>query len=230
MTLFVLQPGCQPLGQFDCYDSDLTSVVGGMIGVWDKVARTEATDAGTFDIFDGYTSPSVDSGTTTAYRPMVRIAKSSSTDNNKPIYLMDDGISGYGTLFGSVISMFSPTGTALGPTTALGSGKVTLWDKQGLYAVSFEACYSDKNTTNGALEAGQDTPAPGDLLYRHYTTGKICRYATATSQTSNLVGSYVEHANNASLVTTPQKLIGATEVFDRIVFNFAGSFVNIVNA
>ena len=229
MALYVLQPGLNPLGQFDCKDGDVTSVVGGLIGTWDSVVRTEASDEGTFDIFDGYTSQNVHTGSNTAYRPYIRIANTAG-DNNKAMFLLDDGISGYGTLFGSVLSMFSPTGTAIGPTTALASGKVTCWDKAGLYAATFEACYSNINVTQGALQAGQDTPAPGDLLYRHQSTGKICRYATATAATSNVIGVYVEHANSASLVTTPAKLVGATEVFDRIVFNYVGAFGNFVTA
>jgi hypothetical protein len=219
MALFILQPGIQPLGQFDCLDADLPNVVGGLIGTWGAVTRTGTTDLAAFDAKDGYVSSSVSESSNAATRPVLQIADVTG-DDNKAMYLLDDGTAGYGTLFGSALSMFDPTGSALGPHTGKASGKVTAWDKQGLFAVTFEACYSDKNVTNGALEAGQDTPAPGDLLYRHRTTGKITRLANSTA--NNKIGVYVEHATNGSLVTTPAKLVGASEVFDRVVFSYLG--------
>ena len=66
----------------------------------------------------------------------------------RPIMLADEGIIGYGTLFGAVVGgtvgqqVNGPTtytGAVLGPHTATGSGKVTCWDKPGLYAVSLDA-------------------------------------------------------------------------------------------
>jgi hypothetical protein len=209
-----------------------------MIGTWSVKSRTEtSTETADADVFDGYASPYISEsagpgnpGTTTGdtkgYRPVIRIADNTTLDEQKAMYLLDEGISKYGTLFGSVIGMFNPSGTALGPNTMTGSGKVTCWDKAGLYAVTFEACYSNKNTTNGALEAGQDTPLPGDTLYRHVADGKICRLATATDNggtaVNNKIGLYVEHASNGALVNTPNKLVGATEVFDRIVMSYFG--------
>jgi hypothetical protein len=230
MALYILQPGIQPLGQFDFLDGDLASVVGGMIGVWGAVSRTSTADLAAFDAKDGYASSSVSESSNAATRPVLQIADGGAGDNSKEMFLLDDGIAGYGTLFGSTISMFDPTGSAIGPHTDKASGKVTAWDKPGLYAATFEACYTAtlaQNLGNGTLAATGDTPAPGDILYRHSTTGKICRADTATSPTLNKIGVYVEHATNGSLVTTPAKLVGASEVFDRIVFNYFGSQKNL---
>lgn len=220
MALFILQPGAQPLGQFDLKDSDLSSLVGGLIGTWGEGSRTNtATETAAADVLDGYTADEVSQGTNTAQRPVMQIANSAGQDNYA-MYLLDDGIAKYGTLFGSIIGMFNTSGTVIGPNTATGSGKVTVWDKPGLFAVTFEACYSDRNVTNGALENGQDTPLPGDMLYRHRTTGKITRLANSSA--NNEIGVYIEHSSGDSLVTTPSRLVGATEVFDRVVFNYMG--------
>ena len=227
MALFILQPGIQPLGQFDVLDTDASSIVGGMIGTWSVEPRyNTSTETAKEDVFDGYASPYISENITTAYRPVIRIANNTTLDESKAMYLMDEGTANYGTLFGSIIGMYNPSGTGVGPNTMTGSGKVTLWDKAGMYAVTFEACYSNKNVTNGALEAGQDTPLPGDTLYRHVADGKICRLATATDNggtaANNKIATYVEHASKGALVTTPAKLVGATEVFDRIVISYFG--------
>jgi hypothetical protein len=230
MALFVLQPGIQPLGQFDFLDGDLASVKGGMLGVFGAVARGTAADLAAFDAKDGYVSSSVSEASNAATRPVLKIADGSTADDSKALYLLDEGTASYGTLFGSIISMFDPSGSALGPATNKASGKVTAWDKPGLYAATFEACYTAtvlENLGNGTLAATGDTPAPGDLLYRHSTTGKICRADVATNPTLNKVGVYIEHATNGSLVTTPAKLVGASEVFDRIVFNYFGCNKNL---
>ncbi len=40
MALYLLQPGLQPLGQFDFLDTDLDNVLGGELGTWDEASRT----------------------------------------------------------------------------------------------------------------------------------------------------------------------------------------------
>lgn len=231
MALYILQPGLNPLGQFDFDDTDLPNVLGGELGVFGEASRTNtASEKSAADVKDGYIADGVDSGDLTATRAVLKLADGSTGDDAKAFYLLDDGKLGYGTLFGSVIGVpvgLSTTGSALGPHTASGSGKVTAWDKPGLYAVSLDAVYSDENVTNGALEAGQDTPLPGDKLYRHSTTGKLTRAANATNPTTNVAGIFIELASNKSLVTTPARLVGATELFDRVVFSFAGADKNL---
>jgi len=217
MALFLLQPGLQPLGDFDCLDTDLANVLGGEVGTLDEAARTNsASEKAAQDVLDGY----VADGSSAATRPILRIADET-TESRKLFYLLDDGVAYYGTSFGSLIgnplglsTTVASGGTLIGPSTASGSGKVTAWDKPGLYAVSTDAVES-------ALSDLTDTPLPGALLYR-YTTGKL----TSLADTGDKVALYVEHASNGSLVTTPGKLVGAAESFDRIKVQYLGATHN----
>jgi hypothetical protein len=220
MALYLLQPGVQPLGQFDFLDADLASCEGGMIGTLDEASRAKsASNKGAADAFDGYVADLVDVGTPDASRPILRLADTS-TEVNKLFYLLDDGTAGYGTLFGQLIG--NPvgqtfTGSALGPHTASGSGKVTAWDKPGLYGVSLAALDADVvPTSSGNL---YDTPLPGELLYRGATTAKLTR----STASGDKMAMFVEVSGNRSLVTTPAKLVGAAEVFDRIVIQYLGA-------
>lgn len=217
MALFILQPGTEPLGQFDCLDTDLSSILGGEVGTLDEAARTNsASEKASQDVLDGY----VADGSSAATRPVVRLADET-TETRKVFYLLDDGQKFYGTLFGELIG--TPVGLAtttasggslLGPHTAAGSGKVTCWDKPGLYAASTDAVET-------ALADLTDTPLPGDLLYRS-TAGKL----TSLADTGDKLGMYVEHASNGSLVTTPNRLVGAAEQFDRVKFQYLGATHN----
>jgi hypothetical protein len=210
MALFILQPGIQPLGDFDVLDTDASSVVGGEVMTLDEAARAvSSTEKAAADVFDGY----VADGSSVATRVVARIADETS-ETYKAFYLADDGTTHYGVLFGSVIGSpvgLSTTGTNLGPHTMSGSGKVTLWDKPGLYAVSTDA-------VEDALSDLTDTPLPGAILYR-YTTGKL----TSLADTGDKIALYVEHTSNGALVNTPGRLVGAAETFDRIKIQYLGA-------
>ena len=223
MALYLLQPGIQPLGQYDFLDTDLDSVVGGDLGVWGEAARANsATEKAAHDVFDGYVADQVDAGDPTASRPVLQLGDSGSTDAAAH-YLLDDGKAGYGTLFGEVIGLpvgLSTTGTNLGPHTAAGSGKVTAWDKPGLYGVSLSALDSDVVPTTGNA---YDTPLPGELLYRGASTAKLTRVVSANLKAAL----FVELRGSGSLVTTPGKLVGASEAFDRVVIQFLGATHNM---
>lgn len=223
MALFLLNPGLNPLGTFDLLDTDQASVLGGEVMVLDEASRTvTSTEKAAHDVFDGYVADAVDTGDPTATRVVARIADEASETYNV-FYLADEGTTHYGVMFGSVIggpAGLGTTGTNLGPHTATGSGKVTLWDKPGLYAVSLDAISADVvPTTSGNL---YDTPLPGTVLYRETLTGKLCR-ATGTS---DKVAVFVELTSNGSLVTTPAKLVGASEAFDRIKIQYLGATHN----
>lgn len=220
MALFLYQPGIQPLGDFDCLDTDQSSVLGGEVMVLDEASRTvSTTEKAAYDVYDGYIADAVSEGTPTATRVVARIADEAS-ETYDVFYLSDDGTTHYGVMFGSVIGGpvgLATTGTNLGPHTTTGSGKVTLWDKPGLYGVSLDALSDDVvPTTSGNL---YDTPLPGTVLYRETLTGKLCR----ASGTSDKIAAFVELTSNGSLVTTPAKLVGAAEVFDRIKIQFFGA-------
>ena len=226
MALFLLQSGIQPLGQYDFLDTDLASLTGGQIGTLDEASRTiTATEKAAQDALDGYVADLVDVGTPGASRPVLRLADTSS-ESTDLFYLLDDGQAFYGTLFGELIgtpvglaTTTSSGGSLLGPNTAAGSGKVTAWDKPGLYAVSTDSLDSDVVPTTGNLN---DTPLPGELLYRGSTTGQLTRATTS----SDKIALFVELSGNGSLVTTPGRLVGAAESFDRIKIQYLGATHN----
>ena len=214
MALYLLQPGLQPLGQFDFDDADLPNVLGGDLGTIDRQSRTNSASVKAAYDADGYSADLIDVGTPTGYRTVMRLADSA-TETAKPMYLLDDGKAGYGVMFGSVIGVpvgLSTTGSNLGPHTASGSGKVTLWNQSGLYAVSSDALATDVLLNN-------DTPIPGELLYRGALTGKLSRAQVGSEK---FVAMFVELTGNRSLVNTPASLVGATPLFDRIVIQYVG--------
>lgn len=220
MALFVLNPGLDPLGNFDVLDTDQSSILGGECMVLDEASRTvTSSEKAAADVLDGYIADAIDTGTPTATRTIARIADSTS-ETTDLFYLADDGIAFYGTLFGVTVGNpvgLNTTGTALGPHSAAGSGKVTLWDKPGMYGVSLTALTSDVvPTSSGNL---YDTPLPGTLLYRAQTTGLLTR-ATASS---DKIALFIELAGDGSLVTTPGRLVGASESWDRIVIQYLGA-------
>lgn len=222
MALFLLNPGLHPLGDFDCLDTDLDNVLGGEVMVLDEASRTvTASEKAAYDVLDGYVADEVDTGTPTATRVVARIADEASETFNV-FYLADDGKANYGVMFGSVIGApvgLSTTGTNLGPHTATGSGKVTLWDKPGLYAVSYDAVGGGLNPRTGNLN---DTPLPGTVLYRETLTGKL----TEATGTGDKIAAFVELASNGSLVNTPARLVGASETFDRLKIQYFGAHHN----
>ena len=233
--LYILQPGLQPLGQFDCLDTDLANVIGGQLGIFDETSRVNtAAEKAAYDVFDGYVADLVDAGTPTASRPVLRLADTATVDRDQPQYLLDDGNeAGYGSLFGEVIGSpvgLTTTGTRLGPHTATGSGKVTAWDKPGLYAVSLTALDADvipQSTGAGTDPNLFDTPLPGALLYRGDATAQLTRVTTSTDR----IATFIElSAGGGSLVTTPGRLVGAAEAFDRIVINYLGCTGPLLNA
>jgi len=201
-----------PLGQFDGYDSD-TRTVGALLG--GEVATLvnyafSGTTAGTdqaaadADGSDGYV------GTTIKYRP---IATKALPDGARPVFLLDEGCAGYGTLFGELIGAVvgkagsgPGTGVQMGPPTSAGSGKVTLWDKAGLYAVTLDAV--DTTALTG-LVPGNTTLDVGDPLYAT-SAGLLTPDVTSSFDTANLVvARFVEFSTNGSLVTTPNYLVAA---------------------
>ena len=197
MALKILNPGAVPLGSFDGYDADYLTLKGGEVVTFTSVLLT-GTDGAAKDAFDGYVRNSA-----LTYRAAVTKAIGS----GKPLMLADEGVVGYGTLFGSVVGGVAGAVTtlgavSLGPSTATGSGKVTCWDKPGLYGVTLDACDTNASTglqpTNTALQVGT-------ALYANTTTGLL----TPTSSGGTKVGTFIEFMTNGSLVTTPNQLVAA---------------------
>jgi hypothetical protein len=238
MALYIFQPGIQPLGQFDFLDEDITATLrGGEIGTFDMASRTQsATERFAADA-DGYVSPWVDVNLPTSFRPVLRLANHGAADGYSLMYLLDDGQENYGTLFGDTIGTpvgMLTTATSLGPHTAAASGKVTAWDKAGLYGVSLDSVHSG-TTPNSQLISGGDTPLPGELLYRHSTNARLARWGELTgvpaaTRQGNRVAVFIEMTGSPSLVTTPARLVGASAVYDRITIQYLGAGTNCTAA
>lgn len=194
MALKLVQSGNQPLGQFDGLDSEVLTLKGGEVVTFKSVAAAMATDKAAADVFDGY-----------VYADKRAVVTKNLSARDCPLMLADDGIAGYGTLFGSVVGgtvgTVSTGGAVLGPHTATASGKVTCWEKPGVYAVSLDAC--DTNATTG-LQPTNPTLDTGDGLYATLGSGLL----TPDSSGSNiLVGRFIEFQTSGSLVTTPNRLV-----------------------
>lgn len=186
-----------PLGQYDGKDDELTTLKGGEVVTFTSV-NLSVGDKAAADAFDGYAGA--------AKRTYVSLVKSGTP---RPLMLADEGVAGYGTLFGTVIGgsvgQVTTGGTVLGPSTALASGKVTVWDKPGLFAVSLDAV--DTAATTG-LQPGNATLSAGSAVYPN-ANGVLTAANGTGAQTSNLVGRFVEFATSGSLVTTSSNLVGA---------------------
>jgi hypothetical protein len=222
MALILLQAGREPLGQFDGYDADttiVTGILGGEVATLVNYAFQGAT-AGTdqaakdADGSDGYVG-----ATSIKFRP---IATRNMPSGARPVFLMDEGSRGYGTLFGEVIGGIAgkkTTGVNYGPHTAEGSGKVTLWDKPGLYGVTLNAV--DTNAVTG-LTVTNPTLDVGDPLYARQTTGVLTPNSANAFDASLVVARFVEFSTNGSLVNTPNYLVAANQQinFTMAVFHF----------
>jgi len=214
MALYIYQSGVQPLGQFDALDGYLDgtydTILGGEIGTVFAAARTvSASEKAAYDVLDGYTNA------TDQYRPA--IANSIDASTTRPLWLLDDGTAGYGTLFGQVIGTpvgLSTTGTNLGPHTAAASGKVTCWDKPGLYAVSVDAV---DTSADGLVLTNVNCDPAAAIQPQHDGTLTVSTASTAVDVT---VGRFMEFETSPFLVTTPPSLVGATEAAVRVVFSY----------
>lgn len=215
MSMEPLYPGLQPLGKYDLVDTELASITGGEVVTLTTASRTNsASEKAAYDARDGYL---YDEQVTTTNRPAVTRASSASV---LPLYLCDDGTTGYGTLLGQTVGApvgLSTSGTDLGPNTAAASGKVTLWHQPGQYKVSVSSAASDFVSTIplGGL-------APGSVLGfgSGADLGQLAHTDCSNKVTNSGVGYFVEFESSASLVTTPNKLVGATEQWPDFILDF----------
>jgi len=195
MALKLLQPGTQPLGQYDGYDTQVTLLKGGEVVTLTSVALS-SSDKAAFDSFDGYMNPTQER----------RVVVTSTLVAGTTLFMLaDEGVAGYGTMLGSLVGETvgqNTSGTVLGPHTTAGSGKVTCWDKPGLYAVSLDAC--DTNPTTG-LQPTNPTLQTGDPLFAVLAGGALTTAGGATHTTAR-VATFVSFETNGSLVNTPTKL------------------------
>ncbi len=187
-----LQPlqALRPFGQFDGLDAQVTASLGGEVCTLTYIALN--TDDAASDVEDGYVAQA---GTRAAVTNTL-------SSGDRPLFLCDEGTSGYGTLFGEVVGASvgrtSTGGAVLGPHTATGSGKVTLWSYPGLYSVTLDAV---DTTANSGLLPTNPALAGGDALYAT-VAGLLTPDMTAAFE-AVVVARFIEFAPNGSLVTTP---------------------------
>jgi hypothetical protein len=220
MSLKILQPGVQPLGQFDLLDTD-AALLGGEVMALQSIV-TSSGDLAAKDVLDGYVH-SLKRTVATRYNRK---------DGYGPWMLADDGITGYGTLFGSVVGgtvgQSVNTGAVLGPHTTTGSGKVTLWNQPGLYAVSLDAACDQAAT--GLVPANASLDTGTTLTFCPTTTGSAADYgkltvlgSVAAASNTSVVGHFVSFETKGSLVNTPSSLVSAlsgSATYEFAVFHF----------
>lgn len=211
MALFPLNPGVMPLGQFDVVNTELSNIVGGEVMTLTTASRTNTlSETAAEDALDGYTY------TNGNLRPAATRASGAS---EFPLYLADDGTSpGYLTMLGTLTGALGlGAGAVVGPHTASGSGKITLWDKPGLYGVSVTSLASDFITGLAA-----NNLVPGDTIgfANGADIGKLAHASCANVVSGTGVAYFVEFDSGESLVTTPGRLVGAAEQFTRMKVQF----------
>jgi hypothetical protein len=202
--LILLQPGIEPLGQFDLEDDDTDLVRGGEVAAF--VALNVVTDGYAADVFQ--------SG------PQVHLSLDSAgaLGAARGIWgLVDEGTSagvggrGYGTMFGQMIGTTVGQGTGVGgqstvgtvvvgPSTVRGSGKATLWTKPGLYGVTSDAW---------AVSAQFDAAVLNDKLYGTAANGTLDGKLT-TGAVGVSVGAVIGLVDDTSLVSTARLFAGLT--------------------
>jgi hypothetical protein len=201
--------GGTPIGMFDVIDGYNLTTKGGEVATLTTVSRT-GTDKAAHDAFtDGYIL-----GNATPVRPVATIGL---VFGSRPLFLTDDGTSGYGTLFGVVIGGTAGQysygfvngvngGTNLGPHTAYASGKMTLWGARGTYAITLDAV---DTTASTGLVPTNTSVTTGSALYAS-NAGLLTPNSGIAFELIAL-GRFVEFEfyQGGSLVTTPLSLISA---------------------
>jgi len=219
MALALAQPGIEPLGQFDGYYLDLLNFVGGEVCT--LIAVSTASQTGPADSADGYLYGG--SLVPAATKSQLTNTATAAAIAAQPLFLADDGTAtlsgtvsvGYGTLFGTVVGGTVGqgqlgSGPVLGPASQVGSGRITLWDKPGVYKVSLDAC---------ALSPSSSTLTTGTKLYAESGAAANPGFITATAgantvggaggSTAQVIGQFIEFETNRALVTTPNRLVAA---------------------
>ena len=202
MSLKPLEGSTRALGQFDGLDSEVLLLKGGEVVTLKSVSLASG-DLASADVFDGYTRDSNVQKRSVVTKTLV--------SGNRPLFLADEGVTGYGTILGSVVGGTvgqNTAGTVVGPSTASGSGKVTCHFQAGLYAVSLDAV---DTTASTGLVPTNTTLATGAALYAT-TAGLLTpnsALAFETTPANLVVGRFVEFSTDGSLVKTPVKLAQA---------------------
>lgn len=205
-----ITPGLQPVGFFDMKDTELTGLKGGeVLTLGSATDLNSASETAAYDVRDGYVGP--------ATRAVATLA-TAATHNY--LALADEGsgpdyFTMLGTVVGGKVGLVVSSGSVNGPHTALATGKVTMWDRPGLYEVSIDACAA------GFTAAAVNVLAPGNVL-GHTNAGKLA-VAASSGVSGTGCAVFAEFSGSPSLVTTPRRLVGATEAVDRMLISFTGA-------
>lgn len=214
MGLKLLQPSLRPLGQFDVKDDDLDSIQGGKYVELEDAGATEGYAA---DV--GQVGPLASAaGPTKAFEAMT-FALESRTDGNMG-GLADDGTTGYGTLYGTVIGGTAGQGTGLGsqptkgvvtvgPTSALASGKVTVWHAAGLYGVDSAGLAQATTNSPDTSPALIDTSLALNSVITAIDSAHTDRGSLLSSDANatDQIAIYVGSVTDSSLVSTSERAV-----------------------
>lgn len=214
MGLKLLQPSLRPLGQFDVKDDDLDAIQGGKYVELEDAGATEGYAADVGQV--GPLSPAASA--TTAFEAMT-FALEARTDGNMG-GLADDGTTGYGTLYGTVIGGTAGQGTGLGalstkgvvtvgPTSALASGKVTVWHAAGLYGVDSAALATATTNSTDTGPALIDTNLALNSAVTAIPSGNADRGSLLSSDAdvTDQIAIYVGSVTDSSLVSTSERAV-----------------------
>jgi len=237
MALVILQEGFQPLGQFDGYAPDSTSTApsvrpwqGGEIAQFVSVAKSSQGLAA--DSQDGYVNAGTGNNIMVVTKELAAFGAADGYNLQKPIFLADEGTTYYGTLLGALVGgtvgqqangyLTTPTGPVFGPATEIGSGRITCWDKPGLYGVTLDTVDQGATLgTTGVVPSNADLNGGAPLYATKasgYSTGSSPGWLTLLASNSpdyfaadgaTVVAWFVEFRSNGSLVTTPNRLVSA---------------------
>lgn len=187
MALLMVQEGCDPIGSYDGYASFTPQ--GGEVGVLISTGTNT----------DGY---------------QLLAVRGATTGDKGPFFLVDEGLTGYGVLFGNTVTRtatgFTSGGDSaarLGPATYAASGKYTLWDKPGLYAVTLDTLVGTEASFKAAL--------PGASLTVDPSTSRL---KLGTPASGGPFAYVVRFKVDESLVTTG----GAVVSHKKLVIAFSG--------
>jgi hypothetical protein len=206
MSLKILQPNLTPAGQFDLNDDYSDIIIGGECAMFETLV-----DNGT----DAYASDSVVVGPQVSVvfgKPGPKTSRDSSNNGaSRTVFLADEGIEEYGTIYGTVIGGTSGQGTGMGnlnnsgvitvgPKTSFGSGKCTLFSAMGIYGLPLEVINTTGLVANDLLVAtgGHSSPtaSTGD---GHWLKGNE---PTSSGHQINYAATAIGFVNDSSLVST----------------------------
>lgn len=193
---------------FDCLDAQMSTIKGGeVLGLSYQALPGDLASAD--ELTDGYTS----------YARRTRaVATNTLVSGMRPLFLADDGLAGYGTLFGSVVggtAGAAVTPSAINVSSIVASGKVTAWSGPGLFAVTLDAV--DTATANGLHP--ENLTLNGNAALYATTAGKLT--PNSAIQFENIVvARFVEFQTIGSKVSTQASMVGTTGGFAQALIHF----------